>query len=422
MVKINNNCSIEGSERFKYTVIAIYFAVFIIFGFSVDGFSQISKGMYNIVNSSDTLITDYIKVGGIGAAFINAGMLGLSVLYIYKKLSIILAGAAIASVFTVVGFGLFGKNLYNIWPIIAGVWLYSRFKKEDFRNNVLIAVFGTALSPIVSEISFAMGLRSGLGIFLGILTGIIVGIILPPLSRYFVGIHQGYNLYNIGFTAGFIGMVIMSMLKIFGLTLKGEFIWSYGRSTELLIGGIVLFASMIMLGGLISPAPIKKLQAIQEKSGRIVTDFVIISGFGASLINIGLLGLIGFSYIILVSGDLNGPTIGAVMTMAGFGAFGTHTKNAWPIMLGVYIISKLSIFPVNSPGVILAALLGTTLSPIAGAFGWITGIVAGIMHLSIVMNVGYLHGGLNLYNNGFSGGIVATILLPILEVIKEEAQ
>ena len=36
------------------------------------------------------------------------------------------------------------------------------------------------------------------------------------------------------------------------------------------------------------------------------------------------------------------------------------------------------------------------------------------------MNVGVVHGGFNLYNNGFAGGIVAGIIVPILNVFKKE--
>lgn len=38
--------------------------------------------------------------------------------------------------------------------------------------------------------------------------------------------------------------------------------------------------------------------------------------------------------------------------------------------------------------------------------------------MSIVSSVGLLHGGLNLYNNGFSGGFVAATLVPIFESIR----
>ena len=35
--------------------------------------------------------------------------------------------------------------------------------------------------------------------------------------------------------------------------------------------------------------------------------------------------------------------------------------------------------------------------------------------MAMCLNVGYLHGGINLYNNGFSGGFVAAVLAPLLE-------
>ena len=63
----------------------------------------------------------------------------------------------------------------------------------------------------------------------------------------------------------------------------------------------------------------------------------------------------------------------------------------------------------------MAALFGTALAPIAGSYGCIAGIVAGFLHVSVVANVFQIHNGLNLYNNGFSCGIVAGIMVPVLE-------
>jgi hypothetical protein len=63
----------------------------------------------------------------------------------------------------------------------------------------------------------------------------------------------------------------------------------------------------------------------------------------------------------------------------------------------------------------LAALFGTTLAPISGDNGPKPGVIAGVLHMAMVMNVGYLHAGMNLYNNGFSGGFVAAGLIPVFE-------
>jgi hypothetical protein len=40
-----------------------------------------------------------------------------------------------------------------------------------------------------------------------------------------------------------------------------------------------------------------------------------------------------------------------------------------------------------------------------------------MLHLTLVVNVGFLHGGVNLYNNGFAGGLIAALMIPILEAI-----
>jgi hypothetical protein len=39
--------------------------------------------------------------------------------------------------------------------------------------------------------------------------------------------------------------------------------------------------------------------------------------------------------------------------------------------------------------------------------------------MTLVSNVAYLHGGLNLYNNGFSCGFVAAFMVPLLDTITQ---
>jgi len=130
-------------------------------------------------------------------------------------------------------------------------------------------------------------------------------------------------------------------------------------------------------------------------------------GFGPTLANMGLTGFVGTIYVIAIGGDLNGPVIGAILTIVGFSAYGKHPRNIVPIMLGVFIGSLVKPWAATDPSATLAALFGTTLAPIAGRFGWQWGLVAGFVHSSAAMSVGPLHAGLNLYNNGFAAGIVA---------------
>ena len=75
----------------------------------------------------------------------------------------------------------------------------------------------------------------------------------------------------------------------------------------------------------------------------------------------------------------------------------------------------------NNPTIVLAILFSTCLAPIAGQFGLWVGLLAGFLHISVVMNIniGLMHGGLNLYNNGLAGGFVAIVLVPLLEALKQ---
>ena len=55
----------------------------------------------------------------------------------------------------------------------------------------------------------------------------------------------------------------------------------------------------------------------------------------------------------------------------------------------------------------------------AGEFGILCGVLAGFLHASVALNVGIVYGGMNLYNNGFAGGIVAMFLVPVIQSIRD---
>ena len=60
-------------------------------------------------------------------------------------------------------------------------------------------------------------------------------------------------------------------------------------------------------------------------------------GAGPVLINMGINGLIGMAFILGGGGDLNGPTVGGILTIMGFSAFGKHARNIIPVMAGVFL-------------------------------------------------------------------------------------
>ena len=146
------------SDNLILGVVAAYAAAFVVFGFLVQPAADVLRGLSAILTTRDALLTDYFGVGGIGGGCVSAGLLTLAGALVYWRAGAKMTGASVAALFLVLGFGLFGKNLLNVWPIVAGVALYARFRGEPFRAHLNTAFFGGALAPIFSEILFSTDL------------------------------------------------------------------------------------------------------------------------------------------------------------------------------------------------------------------------------------------------------------------------
>lgn len=410
------------SDQIKCALLCIFSFFVIFYAFFLNTPIEIFEGLSRILIAPSILITDYMAVGNPGAAFFNSGVLMFICIAIAARVKVPLNGPVIAAIFTVGGFALFGKSMFNIWPIIGGVYLYSLYRKEKFSRFLLQALFGTALGPLVSLVAFGLDFPLRFALPLSIIIGLAAGFILPPMANHFVVFHQGYNLYNVGFTCGIAGMLIMALFRAFGLNAPSIMILSEGHNLVMAIFLMLFFSLMLLTGLFFTRVWLVSMRKLFMQPGRLVSDFVSSEGFGPSLVNMGLLGLISTGFVLAVSGQLNGPSIGGIFTVVGFGAFGKHVRNVIPIMLGVWLASLIKIWDPSATVVVLAALFGTTLAPIAGSYGWAYGIIAGFVHMAVVMNVGILHGGINLYNNGFAGGFVAAVVVPIFDAVRSRFQ
>lgn len=367
------------------------------------------------MTSTSVLISDYFLIGNIGSALVNAALVLLLCLVIPYRLKMPINGVLMAALFTMTGFAFFGKNLLNIWFIILGVWLYAKQKRESFSAYVPAAYFATALSPLTSLIWFGLDLHWIIALPLSLITGLLTGWAFPPLAKYFMKFHQGYNLYNSGFTAGILGMGLMALLRAynFNSTLLSGTLSGFNETFEIYL--VTLFSVMFTLGLFHSKDRWDAFSRLHRESGISGSDFIRDYGLGIALMNMALMGFVATVYVVLIGGQLNGPSLGGILTVVGFGAYGKHVRNTVPILIGVFIAAVMKIWEPNSTSAILAALFGTTLAPIAGTFGPLFGVLAGFLHMAMVMSLGFLHGGINLYNNGFSGGFVAAIMVPLIE-------
>lgn len=405
-------------ENRGYRVLAWTFLSLAFLGFLFDTPAAILQGLLDIVTDPDYLITDYMGVGGVGAAFVNSGLVSLLCIGLLRLNRVEVTGITFAAVWTVAGFSFFGKNILNVWFIVAGVWLYARYQREPFSRFIYSALFGTALAPLVTQILFGFGLPLLFRIPLALLAGISIGFVLPPLATAMMRFHQGFNLYNIGFVSGLVGSVYLSLFRSYGFIPASRLVWTTGKNGVLAPLFLLFFAAQFVLGYALNGRKLSGLSSIMAYPGRVVTDFLMLEGMGPTLMNMGLGGAGAILYLLAIGGDINGPTLAGAFTVVGFSAFGKHPKNMAPIVAGVVLGGVTKVWGLSDPPIQLAALFATTLAPVAGEFGVLWGVVAGFLHSSLVLNVGALHGGFNLYNNGFSGGAVAAVLVPVIEAIR----
>ena len=391
-----------------------------ILAFVIESPQSLVSGMMTILVSPSQLFTDYMEIASVGSTLLNVAiMLGISI-YSYKKLEIPLNGTVIGSLGMLAGFSFFGKNLFNSIPFMIGVWIYTKITKQNYRNYVIVGLFGSALGPLISFLAFSGVLPQGWSVLIAYALGIFIGFILPQLSTQFLGFHQGFSLYNVGFTAGIIGMVVLGFMNAFGIEVETRTLAST-QSPLILYQLLIGFCVILIVTSFYLHFKKKEkyhFKLLLKLSGRLPSDFVEMTNLATVTLNMSIIGFILLGYVLMNGGQLNGPIVGSIIGVMSFGAFGNQVKNTVPVLVGIMIGSYLTGVEPTSTSALIAAIFGTTLAPVSGYYGPLAGMIAGFVHITLVSHVVVMHGGLNLYNNGFAGGFVAAVLVPIFEIFE----
>ena len=391
-----------------------------ILAFVIESPKFLVSGVMTILVSPSQLFTDYMEIASVGSTLLNVAiMLGISI-YSYKKLEIPLNGTVIGSLGMLAGFSFFGKNLFNRIPFMIGVWIYTKVTKQNYRNYVIVGLFGSALGPLISFLAFSGVLPQGWSVLIAYTLGIFIGFILPQLSTQFLGFHQGFSLYNVGFTAGIIGMVVLGFMNAFGIEVETRTLTST-QSPLILYQLLIGFCVILIVTSFYLHFKKKEkyhFKLLLKLSGRLPSDFVEMTNLATVTLNMSIIGFILLGYVLMNGGELNGPIVGSIIGVMSFGAFGNQVKNTVPVLVGIMIGSYLTGVEPTSTSALIAAIFGTTLAPVSGYYGPFAGMIAGFVHITLVSHVVVMHGGLNLYNNGFAGGFVAALLVPIFEIFE----
>lgn len=420
-MKINLSGKLKAKDDLLYAMLLAIALLLAVFAVVLQPNVSLFTGFWKIQTGHAGLITDPLLTGGIGAALLNASAMLLMSLFIVRVQKMPLTGLSVACLFMMAGFALLGKNVLNSFLILLGGFLYAGYQQEPFSKYTYSSLFATCLAPMVSYL--LLHTDSEARYVSMILGGAAIGFVVPAISAYTVRIHQGYNLYNVGFAAGFVGLSIVSILRGFGMEFQTTSSWSTQYHLPLVILMLCIIVGLLIAGILLGCRSWKSYRRLLSHSGRMVTDFLALEGLGPTFVNMALVGSVGLLYLVLIDVPLNGPLVCCLFALMGFGSFGKHPRNIIPVMVGaITAASFMGNLSLTAPGVLLATLLCTGLAPIAGQFGPLWGMAAGFLHMSIVQNTSYLYGGLNLYNNGFSAGLTCIIMIPLIEALKTEPE
>ncbi len=431
----------------------LYFSIALVIGALCAGnLGNLIPGFVTIITRPSQFTMDYFVLGGLGSAFLNAGLVGLAccgLLYFSKANC---TGLTIAAFWLNVGFATFGMNFFNIWPFFFGTWIYSKIKKVPFGSVANLAMFATALAPFASELTFRYPNleTSGFsvpGFAATIVLGIVVGCVMPSLCTHAPNLHKGFNLYSAGPVAGLLAFFIYCILyKSPGIEVPTNTNLGDGEHLFVTVFFLIVFSLCFVFAYKLDKDCFKKYKELLKSSGH-KTDFTATYGMGATIVNMAVYGLFILLYYNLVHGmtyvegevvftaaKFTGATMGSIMCMYAFVGQGTHPKNVFPIIIGYAVASFLPFFvqmagitevqswSLTTQGILVGLCFASGLAPIAGKYGFWPGVFAGAMHAIMVTSVPLFHGGFCLYNGGFTDGIVAILLIPVLECFMKEKQ
>ena len=389
------------------------------------------SGLWQILIQPCKVTTSYFGVGGFAATFLNMGLVATICFALFVGLRAEANNVSTLAVILTTGFGAWGINIMNIWPTIAGVFLYAFVKKERLSKLVNAMLFSTGLAPLITDLMIRYPQPEVLGfnlpgIALSILVGLCIGFLMPAGMENSPKVHKGFDLYSAAFPMGMIAFFLNATLyKTIGLDLPspGD---TMGVTSPVICNTfcIVLFGSFVIAAYLLGCKPRDYWELLVDPD--TVKSFSSRYGNPVFLMNVGVFGLFILGYYNLIDASFNGVTFGVVFCMLATCNAGSHPGNVWPIMLG-YLVSSVVFgwlsrlaggdfaMVINSQAIVVGLCYANGLSPIADKYGWQYGFLASVMHYLLVTSVPNMHGGFCLYNGGFTAALICVILVPELE-------
>ncbi|MBQ7002084.1 MAG: DUF1576 domain-containing protein [Oscillospiraceae bacterium] len=392
---------------------------------------QMLPGLWAILSNPTKASTSFFSIGGYAATFLNMGLVGLICTALYWLPGEKSNSAATLVTILTTGFGSWGIHILNMWPTVFGVMLHCFVKGEKLGKYSNAMLFSTGLAPFISELMVryphreVVGFTPG-GMVLALAVGMAVGFFLPAGLDNSPKVHKGFDLYSAALPVGMTAFLMQGVLyKAMGVEIPAavsDLSVADPQITNTFC--ILLFCSCIVLALLMGCRP--KDYWDMMYAAKPATNFSAVYGNAVFLMNVGLYGLFILGYYNWIGATFNGVTFGVMFCMLSTCNSGSHPGNIWLITLGYGLASKL--FQLLSPftggnfsqyldsqSIVVGLCYANGLSPIADEYGWMYGVVAAMFHFCMVTTVPELHGGMCLYNGGFTAALVCLLMLPGLE-------
>ena len=370
--------------------------------------------------------------GGFAGTFLNAAIVCAVCAAIYSLPGSKPDGVSVLAYFLTAGFCFWGITVLNIWFCFAGVLIGCLIRKVKFYTQGNVFLFSTGIAPLMTDllIRYPGAESRGVTLFGAVLTLLVctvIGLILPVGLAHSPKVHKGYDLYSaavpVGLTAFFLRAVLY---RVLGGTLPdgvgvgaGDGNWAVCN-----IFCIAVFVLALVLGlGL--GGSFRQYGELLKDSG-FGADYGAKYGAGTAILNFAIYGLFIVLYYNLIGAKWNAATLGCVFCMVCCCFKGSHPANVWPIMAGYVAAAFLTkalcaalgtdfTTSINAQAIVIGLCFANGLSPVAGSYGWLAGVVFAMLHYGLVTSVPFTHGGFLLYNGGFTAGLVCCLFLPVVE-------
>lgn len=392
---------------------------------------QMIPGLLKIFSNPTLSGTSFFNVGGYAATFLNMGLNGLvCTAFFCIPGERPLHAATLVTILTT-GFGAWGIHIVNMWPTMLGVLLHCIVKKDSIGEHANAFLFSTGLAPFMSELMLRYPNAdvtgfSLQGVLLAVLVGGFAGFFVPAGLDNSPNVHKGFALYSAALPVGMTAFLIQgSLYKAMGVEIPGP-VTDLSMVSPTIVNTFccILFGSCVLLALLMGCRPREYWELLRDPDQTM--DFADTFSNAAFLMNVGMYGLFILTYYNVIGAPFNGITFGVIFCMLSTCNAGSHPANVWPIMLGYTIASHAFQFlsPVfnsnftqhlNSQSIVVGLCYANGLSPIADKYGWFYGMCAAMMHFCMVTTVPELHGGMCLYNGGFTAALVCLLMVPGLE-------